>query len=175
LGVTALSVAELLEVSGDRLDASDFPSNLDLATASLYRPASGALVLDDTASATADAMAAALKMLVQLAGPLGRSVAVLGELDVPAAEANDEHDRIGRLVVRLNVHKLVVVGHAARHIHNAAGLEGSWDGESQLVATAEEAYDLLREDLREGDVVLLKSSRSARLGSVATRLGGVAE
>jgi UDP-N-acetylmuramoyl-tripeptide--D-alanyl-D-alanine ligase len=173
--MTALSVSDLLAVSGDRLEASDFPSNLELSGARLYRPVSGALVIDDTAGASADAMAAALKMLVQLAGPRGRSVAVLGELDVARDEANDEHDRIGRLVVRLNVHKLVVVGHAARHIHNAAGLEGSWDGESQLADTAEGAYDLLREDLREGDVVLVKSSPSAGLAQLASRLGGVAE
>jgi UDP-N-acetylmuramoyl-tripeptide--D-alanyl-D-alanine ligase len=173
--MSPLTVSDLLAVSGDRLEAADLPSDLELAGVSLHRPGSGVLVIDDTAGATPDAMAAALKMLVQLAGPLGRSVAVLGELDVPATEANDEHDRIGRLVVRLNVQKLVVVGHAARHIHNAAGLEGSWDGESQLVATAEEAYDLVREDLREGDVVLLKSSASAGLASVANRLGGAAE
>jgi len=73
--------------------------------------------------------------------------------------------------VRLNIQKLIVVGHGARHIHNAAGLEGSWDGESMLVATADEAYDRIRDDLRAGDVVLVKSSKSANLRFLGDRIG----
>jgi UDP-N-acetylmuramoyl-tripeptide--D-alanyl-D-alanine ligase len=87
--------------------------------------------------------------------------------------AQDEHDRIGRLVVRLNIGKLYVIGHAARHIHNAAGLEGSWDGESVLLGSVEEAYDVLRDELRAGDVVLVKSSKSAGLRFLGDSLGGV--
>ena len=66
-----------------------------------------------------------------------------------------------------------MVGHGARHIHNAAGLEGSWDGESILVADADEAYDVLREPVAPGDVVLVKSSNSAGLEVLGDRLAGV--
>jgi UDP-N-acetylmuramoyl-tripeptide--D-alanyl-D-alanine ligase len=100
---------------------------------------------------------------------------VLGEMAELGEFADEEHDRIGRLAVRLNIQKLVVVGHAARHIHNAAGLEGSWDGESMLVADADEAYDVLRDELREGDVVLVKSSGSAGLRFLGDRVAGVSE
>jgi UDP-N-acetylmuramoyl-tripeptide--D-alanyl-D-alanine ligase len=118
-------------------------------------------------------MAAALKTLAQIRTPTDRTVAVLGEMAELGEYANEEHDRIGRLVVRLNVQKLIVVGHAARHIHNAAGLEGSWDGESVLVDTPEQAYDLLRDNLGAGDIVLVKSSKSANLRFLGDRLGGV--
>jgi UDP-N-acetylmuramoyl-tripeptide--D-alanyl-D-alanine ligase len=57
----------------------------------------------------------------------------------------------------------------------AAGLEGSWDGESLLVDTIDEAYDLLRPTLRAGDVVLVKSSKSAGLRFLGDRLAGVSE
>jgi UDP-N-acetylmuramoyl-tripeptide--D-alanyl-D-alanine ligase len=87
--------------------------------------------------------------------------------------SDEEHDRIGRLAVRLGIDQLVVVGHGARHIHNAAGLEGSWDGESVLVPDAERAYDLLRDELRPGDVVLVKSSHSAGLRLLGDRIAGV--
>jgi UDP-N-acetylmuramoyl-tripeptide--D-alanyl-D-alanine ligase len=156
--VSAPTLDTLVGLASGRLDADDFPTDLDLAQTRIVTTSRGAIVLADTEGATADSTSAALKALVQLSGPDGRSFAVLGPLDVEPADSRDEHDRIGRLVVRLNVHQLVVVGHEARHIHNAAGLEGSWDGESRLVATADEAYDLLREELRSGDVVLVKSS-----------------
>lgn len=133
----------------------------------------GVTVINDAYNASPDSMAAALKTLVQVVGPHNRSVAVLGEIAELGDYANEEHDRIGRLIVRLNVQKLIVVGHAARHIHNAAGLEGSWDGESVLVDNVEEAYAVLREELREGDVVLVKSSNSAGLRHLGDRIAGV--
>jgi UDP-N-acetylmuramoyl-tripeptide--D-alanyl-D-alanine ligase len=133
----------------------------------------GVTVINDAYNASPDSMAAALKTLVQVVGPENRSVAVLGEIAELGDYANEEHDRIGRLIVRLNVQKLIVVGHAARHIHNAAGLEGSWDGESVLVDNVEEAYAVLREELREGDVVLVKSSNSAGLRHLGDRIAGV--
>jgi UDP-N-acetylmuramoyl-tripeptide--D-alanyl-D-alanine ligase len=139
----------------------------------LLLPSSGAIVINDAYNASPDSMAAALKTLAQIRGESDRTIAVLGEMAELGEYSDEEHDRIGRLVVRLNIRKLIVVGHAARHIHNAAGLEGSWDGESVFVETADEAYDLLREDMGTGDIVLVKSSKSANLRFLGDRLGGV--
>ena len=152
----------------------------DLARAARWRMEvqprdDGVIVINDAYNASPDSMAAALKTLAQVTTADQRTVAVLGEMAELGEFADDEHDRIGRLVVRLNIRKLVVVGHAARHIHNAAGLEGSWDGESVLVADADEAYDVLREELRSGDVVLVKSSGSAGLRFLGDRVAGVSE
>ena len=133
----------------------------------------GVTVVNDAYNASPDSVAAALKTLAQIVPPGGRSIAVLGEMAELGDLAREEHDRVGRLVVRLNVGQLVVVGHEARHIHVAAGLEGSWDGESVLVDTVDEAYDLLRRTLRDGDVVLVKSSKSAGLRHLGDRLAGV--
>ncbi|MGV8897339.1 MAG: UDP-N-acetylmuramoyl-tripeptide--D-alanyl-D-alanine ligase [Rhodoglobus sp.] len=133
----------------------------------------GVIVINDAYNASPDSVAAALKTLAQVTESQRRSFAVLGEMAELGDYADDEHDRIGRLVVRLNVKQLVVVGHNARHIHNAAGLEGSWDGESIFVETADEAYDVLRDKLRKGDVVLVKSSNSAGLRFLGDRLAGI--
>ncbi|MES2169325.1 MAG: UDP-N-acetylmuramoyl-tripeptide--D-alanyl-D-alanine ligase [Actinomycetota bacterium] len=140
----------------------------------VLKPGGGITVINDAYNASPDSTAAALKTLAQIVAPGERSVAVLGEMNALGEYADEEHDRIGRLVVRLNIQKLVVIGHRARHIHNAAGLEGSWDGESVLVETDDEAYDLLRDELRAGDVVLVKSSNAAGLRYLGDRLGGVA-
>lgn len=139
----------------------------------LLDPGTGVTVINDAYNASPDSMSAALRTLAQIVTPEQRSVAVLGEMAELGEFAFEEHDRIGRLIVRLNIHKLVVIGQAARHIHLAAGLEGSWDGESVLVDDIDAAYDLLREELRDGDVVLVKSSKSAGLRFLGDRLGGV--
>ena len=136
-------------------------------------PGNGIVVINDAYNASPDSTAAALKTLAQIVAPGQRSVAVLGEMAELGEYAAEEHDRIGRLAVRLNIGKLYVIGERARHIHAAAGLEGSWDGESVLVPDIDRAYDLLREELRPGDVVLVKSSKSAGLRFLGDRLGGV--
>jgi len=139
----------------------------------VLQPGGGITVINDAYNASPDSTAAALKTLAQITGPGQRSVAVLGEMAELGEYSDDEHDRLGRLVVRLNIGQLVVVGEGARRIHAAAGLEGSWDGESVFVADLDAAYDLLREQLRADDVVLVKSSKSAGLRFLGDKLGGV--
>jgi len=139
----------------------------------LLDAANGITIINDAYNASPESVVAALKTLAQLGRGGRRSVAVLGEMAELGDFADEEHDRIGRLVVRLNIQKLIVVGHAARHIHNAASHEGSWDGESVLVADVDEAYDVLRDELRDGDIVLVKSSNSAGLRLLGDRLAGL--
>jgi UDP-N-acetylmuramoyl-tripeptide--D-alanyl-D-alanine ligase len=82
----------------------------------------------------------------------------------------DEHDAIGRLAVRLDISKLIVVGSDAAAIHTGAYLEGSWGEESVLVADVAEALKVLARELRDGDVVLIKASRAAGLERIAEAL-----
>ena len=172
--LAALTVAEVLGVDRDEaVEALEAVPRAERWRMELLTPAEGIVVINDAYNASPDSTSAALKTLAQILRPGERSIAVLGEMAELGEYSDEEHDRIGRLAVRLNVQKLIVVGHGARHIHNAAGLEGSWDGESVLVETPDEAYDLLKDDLREGDVVLVKSSKSANLRFLGDRLGGV--
>ena len=133
----------------------------------------GVTILNDAYNASPDSMAAALRALVALTRGRARSIAVLGEMAELGEVAGEEHDRIGELVVRLNVDQLVVVGAGARRVHLAATAEGSWDGESVFAADLDDAYDVIRALLRSGDVVLVKSSNSAGLRRLGDRLAGV--
>lgn len=128
-------------------------------------------VINDAYNASPDSMAAALKTLAQIRKPAGRTIAVLGEMSELGELSGDEHDRIGLLAVRLNISHLVVVGPAARRMHISTIKEGSWDGESAYVDTADEAFALLRDTVEPGDTVLVKSSNSAGLRFLGDRLG----
>jgi UDP-N-acetylmuramoyl-tripeptide--D-alanyl-D-alanine ligase len=173
--LAALAAARELGIPSDRaIAAIEGVPRAERWRMEVLEPGNGITVINDAYNASPDSTAAALKTLAQITrGAPGRSIAVLGEMAELGEYAQEEHDRLGRLVVRLNISQLVVVGERARHIHAAAGLEGSWDGESVFVADAEAAYDLLRGELRAGDVVLVKSSKSAGLRFLGDRLGGV--
>jgi UDP-N-acetylmuramoyl-tripeptide--D-alanyl-D-alanine ligase len=130
----------------------------------------GITVINDAYNASPDSMKAALQTLAQL-GRLGsRTVAVLGYMAELGEFSKTEHDAIGRLVVRLNIDQLVVVGDEAKLIHMGASQEGSWDGESQFFSTIDEALEYLRGILSQGDTVLVKSSKSANLRILGDKL-----
>ena len=145
--------------------------------------ADGVTVIDDAYNANPDSMRAGLQALAWIAhgsqegrgagaGEKRRSWAVLGEMGELGADAITEHDRIGRLAVRLDVSRLVVVGtgRSMSAMHHGAVMEGSWGSEAVSVADADAALALLRAELRPGDVVLVKASNAALLGVLAEAL-----
>jgi UDP-N-acetylmuramoyl-tripeptide--D-alanyl-D-alanine ligase len=142
--------------------------------------ADGVTVIDDAYNANPDSMRAALQALASIAcgGGTGapthrrRSWAVLGEMAELGEETITEHDRIGRLAVRLDVSRLVVVGEgrSMSAMHQGAVMEGSWGAEATMVADADAALALLRTELQPGDVVLVKASNAAGLATLADSL-----
>lgn len=131
----------------------------------------GVTVINDAYNANPDSVRAALKALVAIGRTRGaRTWAVLGEMRELGTAAAEEHDAIGRLAVRLEVNRLVAVTEPARPIHLGASLEGSWGNESAYADSIEAALELLRAELRPGDVVLVKASRTVGLERLAAAL-----
>ncbi len=144
------------------------PRRMDVTT----RP-DGVTVVDDAYNANPESMRAALRALVTMAGSgQRRTWAVLGPMAELGDDATADHDEIGRFAVRLNINRLVVVGDQAKAMHQGAYLEGSWGEESVLVPDADAAIALLRDEVRPGDVVLVKASNSIGLWRVAEALLG---
>ncbi|MEU4442171.1 UDP-N-acetylmuramoyl-tripeptide--D-alanyl-D-alanine ligase [Actinosynnema sp. NPDC050801] len=133
----------------------------------------GVTIVNDAYNANPESVRAALKSLATISRattPARRSWAVLGPMAELGADSIRAHDEIGRLAVRLDINKLVVVGQDARAMHQGAHLEGSWGEEAILVPDVAAAVELLRDQVRPGDVVLVKASNSYGLWRVAEAL-----
>lgn len=128
-------------------------------------------IINDAYNASPDSMAAALRTLAQITGPGERTVAVLGAMSELGEYADEEHDRVGLLAVRLRIQRIVVIGPEARRMYLEAIAQGSWDGEAVFFADADAAFAYLETELRDGDRVLVKSSNSAGLRHLGDRLG----
>ncbi|MGW2522239.1 UDP-N-acetylmuramoyl-tripeptide--D-alanyl-D-alanine ligase [Streptomyces sp. NPDC001617] len=160
LGMSAEEIATALSEAGSlsrwRMEVTERPD--------------GVTIVNDAYNANPESMRAALRALAAM-GRGKRTWAVLGKMAELGDEALAEHDAVGRLAVRLNVGKLVAVGgREASWLQLGAYNEGSWGEESVHVSDAQAAVDLLRSELRPGDVVLVKASRSVGLESVAQAL-----
>lgn len=175
----ALSAAAVaLECGASLEQIADSLSNARAASArrmDVQSRADGVTVINDSYNANPDSMRAALKALVSMSragDEPRRSWAVLGEMGELGDESVVEHDAIGRLAVRLAVSKLVVVGtgRPSHAMHQGAVMEGSWGDEAALVPDAAAAVQLVGEQVRPGDLVLVKASQSIGLWVVADEL-----
>ncbi|MFE2551845.1 UDP-N-acetylmuramoyl-tripeptide--D-alanyl-D-alanine ligase [Streptomyces sp. NPDC059355] len=174
--LAAAAVAHVLGMSTEEIaTALSGAGTLSRWRMEVTERADGVTIVNDAYNANPESMRAALRALAAMGGTAkaggGRTWAVLG----PMAELGDaslaEHDAVGRLAVRLNVSKLVAVGgREASWLQLGAYNEGSWGEESVVVSDAQAAIDLLRSELRPGDVVLVKASRSIGLERVALAL-----
>jgi UDP-N-acetylmuramoyl-tripeptide--D-alanyl-D-alanine ligase len=131
------------------------------------RERNGVLILNDAYNANPESMRAALETLAWIGRDrLASTWAVLGPMAELGDTATAEHEAVGRLAAELSVGRLVAVGEQARSIvHGAVGLDAVW------VPDTDAAITLLRAQVRPGDVVLVKASRSASLERVAVALG----
>ena len=150
---TAITVAECLDVP---LPSGELVVEFSKLREEERPLPGGGLLLNDCYNANPVSMRAALLHLSERAAG-HRAVAVLGEMAELGDGAPAYHREIGGLVRELGV-QVIAVGELAR----AYG--GEW------VATAGEAADRLRADLRPGDVVLVKGSRSVGLEVVAENI-----
>jgi UDP-N-acetylmuramoyl-tripeptide--D-alanyl-D-alanine ligase len=85
-------------------------------------------------------------------------------------DADRAHADLGRVAAQLGVPEVLAVGADARGICAGVDAVPSASTRCRAVAETDEAIALLRDELRAGDVVLVKASRAASLERVAAAL-----
>jgi UDP-N-acetylmuramoyl-tripeptide--D-alanyl-D-alanine ligase len=126
----------------------------------VHRAPGGFTVIDDTYNANPDAMRATLRCLAEMPGR--RKVAILGDMLELGAHAEDEHRAIGALAAELGIDAVHAVGELARGYLTDA--RAHWHPDPTAAAAA------ARDEIEEGDVVLVKGSRSMHMEAAVAAL-----
>ncbi len=138
--------------------------------------ADGVLVINDAYNANPDSMRAGIEALAHIAAsaPDGhrarRAIAVVGHMAELGDTEASSHAEVGRLAAQASVAVLVAVGEAARPVLDGARAQAGWDGVAIAAPDTAGAVEILANQLRPGDVVLVKASKSAGLWEVADGL-----
>ncbi len=113
-------------------------------------------IVHDAYNANPDSMRAAFESFAERTA-VGRRIVVIGEMAELGSYALDAHRRVLDEARAKRFDMVLALGGTYARV-----IEGS-DGSVQLVKDRAEASELLRKELRSGDVVLLKGSRTAAL------------
>ncbi len=133
------------------------------------RRADGVTVINDAYNANPESVRAAIDALAHLARD-GRGFAVLGHMAELGDTSRASHEEIGEFAAQVagsGLAGLIAVGDEAAPLLAGARRVRSWHGEAVGVPDGAAALALLGDQLKPGDVVLVKASRAAHLESVA--------
>lgn len=129
----------------------------------------GSVIINDAYNANPESMAAALHALVAMSGGQ-RTWAVLGEMRELGDDSVAAHEDTGKLAAQLGISRLVGVGQGARPFIVGGVSEGYRGDQAQFVADLDAAALLLEQEMRPGDVVMIKASRAIGLERLAVVL-----
>lgn len=130
------------------------------------RTKTGALLIDDTYNASPDSTMAALNLLDDLTG---RKVAVLGDMLELGRYEEAGHNKIGMRASEV-ADEIVLVGTRSLITRDAALENGFPAGNIHWFSDSIGATDYLRENLKSGDIALVKGSHSMHMEKIITAL-----
>jgi UDP-N-acetylmuramoyl-tripeptide--D-alanyl-D-alanine ligase len=136
----------------------------------LHERPDGVLIVNDAYNANPDSTRAAIEALAHLTSNGRRGIAVLGYMAELGEIAAESHQEAGRLAAQADAALIVAVGAGAAPVLDGARATEGWQGEALAVPDPGAAVTALRNRLRQGDVVLVKASKSAGLWEVADGL-----
>lgn len=138
-------------------------SQLRMVTVNL---SNGAMILDDSYNAAPESTLAALNLLSEMNG---RKIAVLGDMLELGIYEQQGHEKVGVRAAEV-ADTLITVGKLGRIIAESAHQAGLPSSKIHITDGVEQATDLLRGILREGDVALVKGSHGLRMDRIAAAL-----
>jgi len=129
-----------------------------------------ALLIDESYNANPASMAATIGELANSAP--GRRIVVLGAMKELGSKSDEYHAALATPLVEAKIDFAIFVGEEMKTLVKKlkAGLEGPI--EFAHCSSAKEALDLLRDNLRGSDTVLVKGSNSMGLSTIVTALVG---
>ncbi|MBI2816131.1 MAG: UDP-N-acetylmuramoyl-tripeptide--D-alanyl-D-alanine ligase [Acidobacteria bacterium] len=130
----------------------------------MVRLANGALAINDCYNSNPEALETMLAAVTSL--PARRHIAVLGGMMELGGASEELHHGCGRRVAELRFDVLLTVGDHAKAFAEGARSAGMAPASLHHFDSPEEAGSYLRELLDDGDVVLLKASRSVHLEKI---------
>jgi UDP-N-acetylmuramoyl-tripeptide--D-alanyl-D-alanine ligase len=130
----------------------------------------GATLVDDTYNANPDSLRAAINAVSELSGRKGRVILGIGEMLELGSETEEAHREAGRTAAHISAHRLLAIGPHAGLVVASAVEAGMERNQVEVVGDHSDMVARIMEDLKPGDLVLIKGSRRMALDQVVEGL-----
>jgi len=129
----------------------------------------GVTVINDCYNASPSSVEAGLKILTQI-DKKGRKIAILGDMLELGDYSEYAHKLVGEYVVNSKADFLITVGNASENIVKSAVEKGFSPDKCKSFKSNQEVMDFCDSFIKEGDVVLVKASRSMKFEEITEHI-----
>ena len=162
----ATQVGRLLDISDEQIKEGISKFELTKKRMDIKRLGNGAVLINDAYNASYESMKASLEFLEKHTGE--RKIAVLGDMFELGNYAIELHKKVGERVAEKNIDILICAGDHSKYIIEEA--EKNTKIQTYFMNNNEQIVEKLRQELRNGDVILVKASNGMKFFEICQKL-----
>ena len=162
----ATKVGQILNISNEKIQQGIAQFELTKKRMDIRKLGNGAILINDAYNASYESMKASLEFLEKYTGT--RKIAVLGDMFELGGFSEELHKKVGEEVANNNIDILICAGENSKYIIEEA--EKKSKIQTYYFNNNEEIVEKLAEELRNGDVVLVKASNGMKFFEICQKL-----
>ena len=162
----AMTVGKVLNIPTEKIQEGIEGFELTKKRMDIRKLENGAIIINDAYNASYESMKVSLEFLAQHTGE--RKIAVLGDMFELGEYSEQLHRQVGKEVVKNNINMLICAGENARYIIDEVNKNS--DIETFFMHNNEEIVEKLSQELRKGDVVLVKASNGMKFFEICQKV-----
>ena len=162
----AIEVGHILGIADDNIKKGIEKFELTKKRMDIKKLANGAILINDAYNASYESMKASLNFLARHTGK--RKIAVLGDMFELGEYTEELHRNVGKEVVKNGIDILICSGENSKYIIEEA--KKSKNLKIYFMNNNEQVVEKLTQELRNGDVVLVKASNGMKFFEICQKL-----
>jgi len=162
----ATEVGRILSISDEQIKKGIAKFELTKKRMDIRKLENGAVLINDAYNASYESMKASLEFLQNYTG--ARKIAVLGDMFELGEFSEELHKKVGEEVAKRDIDLLICSGENAIHIIQEA--EKNKKIQIYYFNNNEEIVEKLNQELRNGDVILVKASNGMKFFEICQKL-----
>ena len=165
-GLCATKVGQILGISNEKIQQGIAKFELTKKRMDIRKLENGAILINDAYNASYESIKPSLEFLVNYSGT--RKIAVLGDIFELGEFSEELHRKVGQEVAQKNIDILICAGENSKYIIEEAKKNPKI--QTYFMHNNEEIVEKLSQELRFGDVILVKASNGMKFFEICQKL-----
>ena len=166
-----LTVGKLLNLNNEEIKNGIKDFKLTAKRMEINHLKNNITIINDSYNASYESMKASISNLKNMNGE--RKIAVLGDMFELGDFSEKLHKEVGTEIYKNKIDKLYLIGNYSKFIGEEAEKEGSKKENIFYFENKDELFNNLKNNLKSGDVILIKASNGMKLFEIAEKLKNI--